>query len=72
MQQFPFFDLFKSALHVSGDVFAHLQEQFYSIYGFGTMGRPAAPVGSRSAYFTKAVYTVKLLLKLGENIARNI
>jgi hypothetical protein len=28
MQQFPFIDLFKSALHVSGDVFAHLQEKF--------------------------------------------
>jgi hypothetical protein len=26
MQQFPFTDLFKSALHVPGDVFAHLQE----------------------------------------------
>jgi hypothetical protein len=28
MQQFAFIDLFKSALHVSGDVFAHPQEQF--------------------------------------------
>jgi hypothetical protein len=36
MQQFPFIDLFKSALHVSGDIF------------------------------------FKLLLKMGENIARNM
>jgi hypothetical protein len=28
MRQFPFIDLFKSALHVSGDIFAYLQEQF--------------------------------------------
>jgi hypothetical protein len=27
MQKFPFIDLFKSAVHVSGDVFAHPQEQ---------------------------------------------
>jgi hypothetical protein len=32
MQEFPFIDLLKSALHVSGDVFTHLQEQFYYIY----------------------------------------
>jgi hypothetical protein len=42
MQQFPFIDLFKSALHVSGDVFAHPQEQLNSMYSFGTMHRPAA------------------------------
>jgi hypothetical protein len=42
MQPFPFIDLFKSALHVSGDVFAHPQEQFNCVYSFGTMHRPAA------------------------------
>jgi hypothetical protein len=42
MQQFPFIGLFKLALHVSGDVFAHHQEQFNSIYRFGTIHRPAA------------------------------
>jgi hypothetical protein len=45
MQQFSFIDLFidvlKSALHVSGDIFAHLQEQFNCTYSFGTMHRPA-------------------------------
>jgi hypothetical protein len=40
MQQFSFIVLFKSALHVSGEVFAHLQEQFNCIYSFGTMHRP--------------------------------
>jgi NADH:ubiquinone oxidoreductase subunit H len=29
-------------------------------------------VGSRSLHCTKAVYTVKLFLKMGENIARNM
>jgi hypothetical protein len=42
MQQFPFIDLFKSALRVSADVFAHLREQFNCMYIFGTMHRPAA------------------------------
>jgi hypothetical protein len=28
MQQIPFIDLFKSALHISGDKFAHPQEHF--------------------------------------------
>jgi hypothetical protein len=42
MQKFPFIDLFKSAVHVSGDVFAHPPEQFNRIYSFGTTHRPAA------------------------------
>jgi hypothetical protein len=42
MEQFPFIDLFKSALHVLGDVFAHPEEQFNCIYSFGTIHRPAA------------------------------
>jgi hypothetical protein len=45
MQQFHIIDLFKSALHVSGDVFAHFQEQFNCIYSFGTMHRTAAERG---------------------------
>jgi hypothetical protein len=58
MQQFPFIDLFKSALHVSGDVFAHLQEQFNCIYSFGTSfgssNSTVSPVSSRSVHCTKA------------------
>jgi hypothetical protein len=29
---FPFINLFKSALHVSGDKFSQLQEHFLSVY----------------------------------------
>ena len=37
-QQIPFIDLFKSALHVLGDKFAHPQEHFLTVYtAFGTM-----------------------------------
>jgi hypothetical protein len=65
MQQFPFIDLFKSALHVSGDNFAHHQEHFNCIYpAFGTMHRHCiAP---------EAGYTFEVLLRMGEIIARNM
>ena len=37
---FSFINLFKSALHVSGDRFAHPQDQFLTVYtAFGTMHR---------------------------------
>ena len=37
---FSFVNLFKSALHVSGDNFAHPQEHFLTVYtAFGTMHR---------------------------------
>jgi len=40
MQQIPFIDLFKSALHVSGDKLAHPQEHFLTVdTAFGTMHR---------------------------------
>ena len=40
MQQIPFIDLFKSALHVSRDKLAHPQEYFLTVYtAFGTMHR---------------------------------
>ena len=45
MQHFPFIDLLKLALHVSGDKLAHLQDHFLTAYtAFGTMYRPV--VGS--------------------------
>ena len=38
MQQIPFIDLLKSALHVSGNKLAHPQEHFLTVYtAFGTM-----------------------------------
>jgi len=53
MQQIPFIDLFKSALHISGDKLAHLQEYVLTVYtAFGTMHRyccrpvTLSPVGS--------------------------
>jgi hypothetical protein len=42
MQQFLFIDIFKSALHVLGDVFAHLEGQFNCMRSFGTTHQPAA------------------------------
>jgi hypothetical protein len=40
MQQIPFTDLSKSALHVSGDKLSHPQERFLTIYTvFGTVHR---------------------------------
>jgi len=55
VQQIPFIDLFidlfQSALHVSGDKLAHLQEYFLILYtAFGTMHRYwCRPVGSNIA-----------------------
>jgi hypothetical protein len=48
MQQIPFIDLFKSALHVSGDKLSHLQEHFLTVYtAFDTIHRYCyQPVGS--------------------------
>jgi len=76
-----FTDCFKLALHVSGDSFAHLQEPFYSIYAFWNNVPTllsAADRCHRSAadsrvgtLFQKAVYTDKLLLKVGETVVRN-
>ena len=61
---------FKSAQHVSGDKFAHLQEHFFTVYtAFDTMHRSAAvPV-----HCTKScIYSKKMLLKMGEFVARNM
>jgi hypothetical protein len=53
---FTFSNLFNSALHVSGDKFAHLQEHFLTVYtAFGTMHRRCCP----PVHCTKAVSTVK-------------
>jgi len=65
MQQFfSFINLFKSALHVSGDKFVHPQEHFFTVYtAFGTMHRPTAV----SVHCTRScIYSQKLLLRMGE------
>ena len=70
--QIPFIDLFidlyESALHVSGDKLAHLQEHFLTVYtASGTMHRYCCRPVIRSAAVQctdiaqKAVYTVKKL-----------
>ena len=53
---FEFINLFNSALHVSGNKFAHPQEPFLTVCtAFGTMHRSAAV----SVHCTKGVYRVK-------------
>jgi hypothetical protein len=49
---FSFINLFKSAQHVSGDIFAHSQEHFLAVYAaFGTM-----PVGSSLGALYQKLY----------------
>ena len=62
-----FIDSFQLALHVSSDSFAH-QEHFDGIYSFLDNTLPVLS----AAEFQKAVYTVKVLLKMGETVARNM
>ena len=83
MQQIPFIDLFKSALHVSGDKLAHSQEHFLTvIYSFWYNAPILLPTGDnlvagRQQYqdiVPKAlyIYIQKVLLKMGEFVARNM
>ena len=67
---FSLINLFNSALHVSGDKFAHPQEHFLTLYtAFGTMHRLAAV----SMQSTKSrIYRQKVLLRMGEFVARNM
>ena len=64
---FSFINLFKSAIHVSGDRFAHPQEHVWTVYtAFGTMHRHCCrPV-------PKAGHSQKVLLRMGESVARNM
>ena len=67
---FSFINLFNSALHVSGDKFAHPHEHFLTVYtAFVTMHRTAAV----SLYCNKScIYSQKVLMRMGEFIARNM
>jgi len=77
-QQIPFIDifidLFKSALHVSDDKLAHPQEQFLTLYtAFGTMHRYCCRLATISVHCTKSsLYSQKVLLRMGEFVARNM
>ena len=63
-------NLFNSALHVSGDKFAHPQENILTVYtAFGTMHRSAAV----SVHYIKScIYSHKVLLGMGIFVARNM
>ena len=65
---FSFINLFKSALHFSGDKFAHPQEHFLTVYtAFGTMHRHWHRSAAVSVYCTKrSIYGQKVLLRMGE------
>ena len=68
MQQNLFIDSFKLTLHVSGYSSTHLQEHFDYIYSFLELS--AAADSWVGTLFQKAVYIVKVLLKMGETVAR--
>jgi len=59
MQQIPFINLFKSALHVSGDKLAHPLEHFLTVRtAFGTMHRYCCrPVSSNIGALYQKLYT---------------
>ena len=77
---FSFINLFNSALHVSGDKFAHPQEHFLTVYtGFGTMHRhccrlvPWHRSAAVSVHCTKTcIYSQKVLLRMSEFVAQNM
>ena len=60
MQQIPFIDLFKSAVHVSGDKLAHPHEHFLTVYSFWynapIMLPTLSPVGSNIGALYKKLY----------------
>jgi hypothetical protein len=77
MQQFRFTDLFNTALHVSGANYAHPQECIDCFYSFWYDTPTLLPIGDtvkvlRRCIITKAVKTVKVLLKMGVISARNM
>ena len=67
---FPFINIFKSALHVSGDKFVNHQEHVLTVYtAFGTTHRHCC----RPVHCNKScMYSQKVLLRLGEFVARNM
>ena len=57
MQQIPFIDLFKSALHVSGDKLVHPQEHFFDcIYSFWYSAPILLPTGSNIGALYQKLY----------------
>jgi hypothetical protein len=72
-KNFSFIRLFRSALHVPGDKFAHPQEHFLTVCtAFGTMHRHCCRLAAVSVNCTKScIYSQKVLLRMGEFVARN-
>jgi len=69
MQKIPFIDLFKSALHVSGDKLAYPPEHFLTLYtGFATMHQHWCQPAGRQQYRC-SVYTNKQNLLVAYIIA---
>ena len=60
-----------TALHVLSDIFAHNQEHLNCIYSFWYYSRMSLPAAAGSD-IREAVNTVKILLIMSENIARNM
>jgi hypothetical protein len=58
----------QSALHVSGDVFAHHQEYLTVFTAYGSIHQPAATLVN----ITRCCKYNKVLLMMGENIAGNM
>ena len=73
---FSFTNLFKSTLHVSGDKFAHPQEQFLTVYtAFGTMHQHCCPLVPRLTMVQcteSYIYSQKVLLRMSEFVAQNM
>ena len=71
---FSFINLFKSALHVSGDKFVHPQEHCLTVYtAFGTMHRHCCrPVPRLRWNWRSCIYSQTVLLRMGEFVARNM
>ena len=67
---YSFISLFNSVLHVSGDIFAHHQEHFLTVYtAFGTVHRHCC----RAVHCTKScIDSQQVLLMMGEFVARNM
>jgi len=58
MRKIPFIDLFKSALHVSGDKLAHPQELFLTVYAaFGTIHRHCCRTVTRLRWNCSSIST---------------
>jgi len=71
MQQIPFIDLFKSALHVSGDKLAHPQKHFFW-YNAPLLLSVGRNIGALYQNTKSCIYSQRVLLRMGEFVALNM